>query len=344
LTGFWEVDPEIVIRLWKSDFDLGSYQLVGRGQCADAGERLYGAWFSTYALADHCKAICDQAAGCVGIELVAAGGCVVRYDIEGLAEEPPSPYLTGFYEGDDAVGLVQGVRAPWDRICYMKPSMTVLREQSAADPYGGYWRMTLYARGGSWFHDNVPWKELAVTLAPQPSPGFTDCSSEQPIAARPPFVPDTSIWWGSRELRLWAGQSRQWPSWREVAATAPWDNGHILGAGRCPVAAGTNALPGKLLSVENAVWGLRDCHSGGFRRFSPDVVELSEAGWREVASYRFLFGVEVFMLRCADALGLAVVDYTCFGQLVQEMWSSIGDVAYASMLGALESSECTGRV
>lgn len=328
-------------RFWKSDVDLGSYQLAGRGQCADGGERKYGGWSSPSARFDLCKAICDAAEGCVGVEFFNHGGCVVRYDVEGLAEEPPAGVLTTFHEGDDATGLVGGTREPWDRICYMKPKLAVLQEASVADPYGGFWRLTLYARAGKWLYETVSWKEFPFAVTQQAPAAFKQCGTELPILAAPPYVPDTAIWWGTREIHLWAGRSTQWASWRYGLRTAAWDSAHALGADRCPVDAGMHALPGRRQSVEHALWGLRECSSQGFRRLSPDRAGMDEAGWAEVVAQKFRYGVEVFLLRYVDWLDRVVEDYDCFQEVVQGVWDSLDTVDFGSLLTRVGVSPCT---
>jgi len=339
LNGFWEVDSDIIARFWKADWDLGSYQMVGKGQCEDSGGRLYSGWSSTSVRGDHCKAICDQSEECMGIELFDAGGCAARWDVEGTPEEPPSPHLTGFQEGDDAMGPVGGARGDGDRVCYKKS--TGSQASGAADPFGGYWRMTMYARAGTWTLEETATKEAPIVASALRPEGLTHCSSSNALSATSPYLSDLSTWWGTREIHMWAGRSWSVPSWTKPADGAAWDPLQHLGAGRCSISQDMQVLPGKRTSVEHALWGMRDCSDTGFRRLSPEVVPLDEAGWNQVVADKFYFGVEIFLLRYTASRHRKVVDQECFTNIVKFIWRTLEQTPFPSLAGRVVHSRCT---
>lgn len=343
LSGFWEIDQHIVARFYRVDMDLGNLEYIGRGQCVDRNGRSYGGWATDNVAAG--VEVCNAAAGCVGIELKDAGGCVLRYDADELPYDPPEGLPGAEYvEGDDAFGRADATAGPWARSCWVKPADGAADEPQREDPTGGFWRVLFYTRDGTWPLWSYTAKGSRLDVGDAPLEGLPDCDGEGGDAdlldALPPFVHEASIWRGANEINFWAGRPRAEPRWRAVPDAAAWDPAASAGGSACKVAEGVQHLPGRRLSIQHALWGIRSCSAAGFQRISPELVGLDEEGWEAVVSYSFRLGVDIFLRRLLAHKGRAIADEDCFKEFISDLWGSLATTSFAAVSAAALDSQC----
>lgn len=344
LNGFWAIDTNTVARFWKAPVDLGSFQFVGRGQCADASGRGYAGWSASAGVAmGDCKGTCDADKLCVAFEVADVGSCYLRYSAGAVPKDPPRPALSRWGGDRAGAGPPGRVMQPNDRYCYSR------LDDTTSQASGQRWRVMFFPKTAAVFaSDTKRTKEAQLAVDTVRPPDFPDCTNAGVTSdAAGPFASGLKVYWGLRESNFWTGlpkvqsASRSWLPTPDIAA---WDPTATTLDADCPVAQDLTALSGQLSWVHHALSGVGNCGAQSFPRLTPDTAELGEAGLKQVITEAFRYGLEVYTRRLLMARSKAVADEACFNTLMDSFWNGRKVLTYTTLQAQLDSSACMNLV